>query len=498
MKKLLLLSTLAFTLFLAACSSNNASTPSGTGQGNFSNASLSGSFVYQIAGVDLSNNGAPYRESGVFTTDGKGNITSGSDDFVEGSSGVTNSASTGTYAISNDGTGTMTLTISGGTLNFAITLLTTGQAYLVEADSFANSRGSIEQQTASAITATPSGTFTFRLHNVSPLSGSSGSASLVGVMTVSGGTITGSDDTIRGGTFDGNTGAPLTLTGNMGQPSSVGRGTGSITDSAGQTSNFIYYVVSSTTIRMLTSDTGVVGMGRGETQTSATYFNSAINGSYVFGSRADDSTYLNGQNTVGVFTSGGSGSITTGMLDSVQDGNSFAQVALTGSYAVSSNGRVTLTLNPSGLNLIQEVVWLVSPSRGFFITDDTTKVEAGTMQQQQGSSFSTGSVSGQYAFNMDGFDLNQGVYIDRVGWISFPANGSLTWNEVANASGSVSQPGFLSGSYTVGSNGRVAATVNNLSQNNNDIVLYLVSGNSAYMLQNDPGVQIVGSMTLQP
>ena len=45
---------------------------------NFTNASLKGSYVYQLHGGDsfLS----PYREVGVFTADGAGNITGGSDD----------------------------------------------------------------------------------------------------------------------------------------------------------------------------------------------------------------------------------------------------------------------------------------------------------------------------------------------------------------------------------------------------------------------------------
>jgi hypothetical protein len=493
MKNLLLTSIVALTMFCVACGSNNtASTPAGTGAGSFSAASLTGQFVYQISGVDLTNSGAPYRECGVFTADGKGNIVSGSDDFAEGSGGVSNAPTTGTYAISNDGTGTLNLNFSGGTLQFAITLLTTGKAYMIETDTFANGAGLLEMQVQSAITSVPSGTFVFRVHN-------SGTSSMAGAITVSGGVITGSDDVIlSSGSFDNNTGAPLTLSGTLNSPSVLGRGTGSITDSAGDTSNFIYYIVDSNNIRMLTSDTGVVGIGRAERQTSTAYSNSSLSGSYVFGSRADDSSYLNGQNTVGVFTSSGSGSISTGMLDSVRDGASYAQLAVSGSYAVTSNGRATVTLIASGLNNLQEVLWMVSPSRAFFVTDDVTKVEDGTLDQQVGSSFSISSVNGQYAFDMDGFDLNQGVYLDRVGWISLPGNGSLTWNEVANASGGLSQPGFLTGSYTAGSNGRVAATVGNLSQNNNDIVFYLVSGSSAYMLQNDPGVQIVGNMALQP
>src|SRR5262250_607189 len=76
-------------------------------KGNFSNASLSGSYIYQVSGFDFRNNGngLPYREVGVFVADGSGNITGGADDFSEGSAGVSSTSASGGYAINNDGTG---------------------------------------------------------------------------------------------------------------------------------------------------------------------------------------------------------------------------------------------------------------------------------------------------------------------------------------------------------------------------------------------------------
>ena len=60
-------------------------------KGNFSNASLSGSYVYQIAGKKFITNanptGLPYRESGVLTADGSGHVTAGTDDLAEGTGG---------------------------------------------------------------------------------------------------------------------------------------------------------------------------------------------------------------------------------------------------------------------------------------------------------------------------------------------------------------------------------------------------------------------------
>ena len=47
---------------------------------------------------------------------------------------------------------------------------------------------------------------------------------------------------------------------------------------------------------------------------------------------------------------------------------------------------------------------MVSPSLAFFITDDPTKVEAGTATAQSGSFSSNSAVNGTFAFAMDGFN----------------------------------------------------------------------------------------------
>jgi len=144
---------------------------------------------------------------------------------------------------------------------------------------------------------------------------------------------------------------------------------------------------------------------------------------------------------------------------------------------------------------------MISPSQAFFLTNNTSKVEDGTIDLQTVSSFSTATLNGQYAFVMNGLNFTP-LFLSRVGWISWNGSGSLNWNEVANAGqtgvpATLSQPGILAGSYTAGTNGRVTATVNSLSVNPNDLVFYLISGSSAYVLQNDSGYEIAGAMKLQ-
>ena len=67
-------------------------------------------------------------------------------------------------------------------------------------------------------------------------------------------------------------------------------------------------------------------------------------------------------------------------------------------------------------------------------------------------------------------------------------------NEFTNAGGVITFPIILSGNYLVSSNGRTAASISNLS---NNLVFYLISGSDAYVLQNDSGVQITGTLGKQ-
>jgi hypothetical protein len=244
------------------------------------------------------------------------------------------------------------------------------------------------------------------------------------------------------------------------------------------------------------SESTLLGTGRAEAQASGVL---TLAGNYAFGSRGDTSTNTGGVRSVGVFTASG-GSITAGKLDSVQDGTStFFNQDFTGNYTQGSNGRVQVTLIPSGgaSVMIPEVYWMVSPSRAFFLINANNKVEDGTVDLQQQNNFATTDLKGQYALVMDGY--NSSNLLTRIGTLISDGKGNLHLNEEANSfdgtlPGVINDPGTLSGNYTVDGNGRVAASINSLSSN---LVMYMVSPGQAYILQNDSGVEISGTVTLQ-
>src|SRR5437667_3450905 len=230
----------------------------------------------------------------------------------------------------------------------------------------ANGTGIAEKQDPAVFAATPSDTFAFRTHTVSTAQGPSAT---VGAFTIASGTVSGSEDVNRAGAL-----SFPTFTGSFNAPDTSGRGTGTFTDSANVTSTFIYYVVDANNLRFFSTNNGAPGLGRAETQTGAPFANTSLAGSYAFGSSGDDNFSVAGAKRVGRFTAGGDGTISAGAYDSVEDGTAFTNITFPGTYSTVSNGRATVTLNPSS-GAIQQLFWMVSPSRAFFLTSDPNRVE---------------------------------------------------------------------------------------------------------------------------
>lgn len=497
---LCLVSAIGLLLFVTGCGGSGPIIPHQTG--HYSNASFSGSYVFQIHGF-VSVNGNPYREVGVITADGAGHITGGVDDAASTNSGgvIANSSSiTGSYSLANDGTGSIVLNSTGlgsmfgsGTITLAVTLVSTSKADLVEADNFADGAGTAELQDSTAIIAIPSGAFAFRLHQEVDAQ-TSGSASQVGAFNISGGSLSGNmDQNLM------SSAGSLTLSGNLAAPAALGSGSGNIIDSSGFTTNFDYFIVNSGKFILLVSNAGAVGSGSVEAQTDGV--GSGLAGSYVFGSRGDDPNFgAAGIGTVGQFTGSGA-TISSGTLDSVLDGNTYTRAqAFTGTPTTSTNnpsatGRVQVTLSTGA----PVVFWMVSPSRAFFLFENASQTEDGSADQQTSTSFSASTFNGQFAMVMDGIDTQNPEAVARVGTLQFDGAGRLTLVEVVNDSASgvgAQNPGPLAGNYQAGTGGRITGSVSN-NGGGLTLVMYAASGSEAYVLETDSGVQTSGMLELQ-
>ena len=451
--------------------------------GAYSVASLNGSYVYQIHGASTL---GPYREIGLFTADAAGHITGGSDDFSNG--GEIQNNITGTYSVANDGTGFLSIGPTAlGQITFAITLASSSKVYLMEADNFADGGGVAELQTSASA---PGGTFVFRLHQIVAGLGVN-PVSEVGALTLAGGAVTA-------GTLDQNSGgtsSQLTLTsGTFNAPNLQGRGLASVTDSTNAVTNLVYYVVNGGKVALLVTNSGIVASGSAEAQSGAV--GSGLSGSYAFGSRGDFGINYDAAATVGQLTATG-GAITAYTSDAMQNGN-YSNPSYTGTYTAQPNGRVAASLNSGG---VQEVFWMVTPSRAFFLVNDPSRVEDGTADLQTVGSFTASTMKGQYAMVMDGIDFFNNEILARIGTAQFDGSSRATVGELVNASstGLGAQPpvgGPPAGPYAVATNGRAVATLNN-GTGPLTLVTYAVSASDAYALQVDGGTNTSGTIELQ-
>jgi hypothetical protein len=143
-------------------------------------------------------------------------------------------------------------------------------------------------------------------------------------------------------------------------------------------------------------------------------------------------------------------------------------------------------------------IWMVSPTRAYFIALDGANVEDGTIDQQSGT-FTQTSLGTQAAFFMDGFDGVNVLFKDRVGTLVPSGTDSLGTNYVTsffdpNALAGGSNPNNFSGTYSVATNGRTTTQLNGFT---NNIVLYLTTNSTGYMLQADTGINMSGAFTAQ-
>ena len=219
---------------------------------SFTASSLSGTYVYLLGGSD--NLGRDLAEVGQVNLNGAGQVTGGVFDQNDNGTAVTNEAITGgTYSVASNGRGTVSVTSAGGISNFAVYLVSQGEAVFVEADSTSVIEGLAILQTGSAF-------------SNSSIAGSYGLTS-AGVVLGGGldsvGRITADAGSLSTGVEDINqAGAPVSGVALSGTylVASSGRGTAQMTG-GGSTSNVVLYTISSSLAEYLQIDASEVIVG---------------------------------------------------------------------------------------------------------------------------------------------------------------------------------------------------------------------------------------------
>ncbi|MGC1684986.1 MAG: hypothetical protein WA734_05150, partial [Candidatus Acidiferrales bacterium] len=329
-----------------------------------SNSVLNGPYVFFVEGTDST---GIYVAAGTIITDGNGNITGGEQDYADQGASKTRSDSiTGIYSLGSDGRGSITLIVNdaalsnGGVETFSIVATSPTHALIIEFDGSATSGGTLDFQSANALSAgSIAGSYSFALNGYDL--DSAVPAAFGGVANLS-----AASGFVSSGAFYANDGGTtqtsLQLNGPVTGPDAFGRGT--IRTSVGL--NFVYYAVQGEVLRIVEADlpdflTGGAFVGQGAAGASASFSNSALSGPYAF--FESGSTISGRLSLAGQFTADGSGNLSAGFVDTNDGGmNQSGYIAGRAVYSIPGNGTGTLTLPGTATTTMEVSALLIFPT----------------------------------------------------------------------------------------------------------------------------------------
>ena len=493
MRKILLtLISLVGLIALVACggghSSSNTPIPPSPSSGNnagFTNASLTGIYVFSANGVN-SNKNFSYATAGVFTADGAGNISSGIRDTVNDAGGQTlGETITGTYSVNQDGRGQALLNGSSGQVIYHFVMQSSASAKLFQISNTSDAVGRIEIQSAVHSNVFQAAkTYIARFDGEDTAKNAFGA---IGGLTIAGTAVTGTIDENDAGAFT----PQLAATGTNTSPDTNGRGTLTFTTSS-VTHNFIYYWVSPSLIELVSTDKNFLIFGHADQQTSIAGTAPDFAGDEVLNISGFTSNGAVAE--TGRLTLDGAGNITNAIEDYNDGGVFFPAVTITGSYTVAANGRWTANLiypnSTFGL-----VGWQVSPSQSTVLSTGSSianysVIETGTLSKQT-TNLTTTNVTGNYAEDLSGFFVGSGN-VESAGNFLADGAGNLSGTIDSQTPVTINIDIPQSGLYSVPANGRAAGSIGGVP-----VVLYTVDAGTIYMISSDPNRIYQGKMEKQ-
>jgi hypothetical protein len=488
----------------------------------YSDPVLNGSFAFSYTGNDSSGFLAA---AGSFVANGSGGITGGIEDISSFRTGVNTSVqieNTSTYTVGTDGRGIATLNTTSGAQKIAFVLTTNQHAIITRFDSAATGSGTMDQQNFTDLGGAASAVSGPYVFSAMGTDASFNPEAIAGEFSASGGTISAANSQLD--IHDGAT-SSATITTNAGLSSDssyafdtfnlgTGRGTLTLNTPAGAL-QFAFYIVDSTELYMVEID-GTQAYLAGSAFSAVTGAPGLASANYVM-TAGGMAPYIGKTSTVvgsyaagAVFTSSGSGTVSSGILDVNNQGNVTANATIgsTCGYTVnSSTGRIDLKLCPSGTGATNsefamypyQVDQTDQPGTGFLLVEiDPNALTSGVAFQQTSATLLTGGgfalgLAGQgivhgsrptSAQNVDGHFATIGSTI-----------GDLDVNFFAASANDPLTSAALSGPGTIG-RGTFVLTASSPPGTYN-LIYYLVSANEALLFDQDANSSLVLIGTLQ-
>ena len=457
-------------------------------------ALLNGRYAFVFSGSE--DTSGVFVAGGTFAADGNGNITDGREDGNFAGGSFAEQPFTGIYSIGADRRGTMMIANSPGAdcgcaptqFTFKFNVVSDQLAHFIEFDGTGAGKGTIEKQDTAAFSfAAIDGPYVFlldgldfdnRLSIAGRFASTSGALSEAIADINNAQTISTAQD-ISGG---------LTLGAN-------GRGTATLTTPVGEL-HFAYYIVSSDKLLFVGTDIFPILSGPALRQTSSPFSSASLSGKYIFGMTA--STHPRPQKViradVGYFEADGVAQLSDGVLDRNSPSGVLDGSLLSGTYAISADGRGTAALNTE-VGAENIVFYMASESEGFVLQVDASEtdlnnVTSGRLRRQDATVFSVASWQGTYGLFVTGSGAGTDPTNISGMLVADGASALTTTQDIYD--GLLHPDESLAGTYEVQATGRGTAAFPT-----SDFNVYLASSSDIFLIGMNPGEVLFGTALMQ-
>lgn len=339
----------------------------------FQNSAITGGYALALYGFNQDGSGF-LSTTGQFNADGAGTISAGVQDINDAGMTDSNVPFSGSYNVASNGRGTAAVTNASGTFGFSFYVVSTNRLLFVSTDFLPALIGVAEKQSGSFSNSTLAGNYVLYSSGLSPIA-----------ITFTAGRFTADGaGSITNGVSDENDGSLISPTDNFTaiySVSSTGRGTLTVTStvnpSAG-TETFAFVLVSGQRGFYLQTDSATLTSGAVLAQQGSSFNNASLEGSY--GVRASGFTDVSLIDTAGQADLDGLGNV-VGTLDINTDIVLTPDVAIDGTYSVASTGRTTFAITaPDGTSNFRG--YIESGSKVLLIGVDFDNIVIGTLEKQ--------------------------------------------------------------------------------------------------------------------
>jgi hypothetical protein len=366
--------TLASSLKLEVIEADNFADGAGVAELQDSTAAAatpSGTFVFRLHQDVSAQNQGPASQVGVMTVSG-GAGTGAMDQNLGGTFSSPNLTLTFSAPSSlGNGTGSFTDSITNFRTDFLYFIVNSGKLHLLVTSANATGSGTAEAQTG-AVSGGLSGSYAF---------GSRGDDSnffdgvaTVGQFTANAGSISGIEDAMKDGALSSSVSLAECS-------STASNGRVVVTNCSSTTPLQVFWMVTPARAVFLDNSASTIEDGTADLQTTSSFSLSTMNGQFavVMGGIDVRPELLS---RVGTLQFNGAGKLT--LNEEVNLVNSFSGGAsspglLSGTYGVSSNGRITANVNNGSLDL---VLYAVSGSQAYVLQSDSGFITSGTLELQ--------------------------------------------------------------------------------------------------------------------